>query len=1019
MPGDDATIVINDPDPTFLAALAAISDGNIGDSPPLHALAALLRDHTRVLFPPPPARSRTNPNRTATPPPNGGNQAANDDDSQNDDDDDTDNDEEDEEDDDGTGLLRRNWHAIDEDKSVPSEDELKYIESQDEHSALDHKYWEDKTFLPVDDPEMTTVDQGRIDWLVEHYNGTKEEPNNQRIMRSPIVRIGGLDWQIKFYPRGNHTEYLSVYLECVSMLAPEYAEFEDFDDPPFPFLEGSKHTQHRRSVAAQISVVMYNPAEPRSYEFETEAHQYHKRCPDYGWKYFTQSPRYGFHMRQHMRQRQAILTDDKLAFSAFIRIVNDPTGSMWEHHDERDLTYAQRMRSNMSITGLRPSNKSMWRVIPGIICSHFKPFRDFARNVDQERFGKEWDLQELWKMYVRQRPSSRHGRSSRTKRDVVQEFAEIAKRLRNHLGEDDPIVVEWNKLLGDFDAQKGSVCGPNRLRTKEHRSVQAAVDHHPKPIPCPALLTLELQRHEHDQTDRKWKKLNHSVDVQDHITVNGHKYTLFGFVTHSGRLHSFRYNAFVRPRGIGKGWYNYREGRVIRLTEKQARDKHSGRKEDSGTGSIEADAFHLPFESPSDIEFSSAVMYVREDFAEQAFAPCLEESWAPPVRKKERPTNGNAIKMAESIMDQGEDVTTAKSPEPDVEAERESPDAATNGVVPIETDDDTTSGEPLRAASAAIADESVVPAGRNASEITAPETEAATTAATIALPVLMDGDDVVMADAISGTDGAPAADNVAAEADINAEAAAQDHDGDSHSSDDEWENEDDGVYDEENHELNNDSDDDDDDDNDENNNDDTENANKAKSTAADISTSKTTDISQSTISTDSSLPTHTIDWLGGPYYHGQHHPTTHQHHGHGHLISTSGNEYRGPFALGVPHGPSGTMTYATSGDIYTGSWRHGRHHGPGTLTEASTGNIFKGTWKRGKKTGAFVLSGTVTDDDRGVCRVCYENALEVAFLGCGHVVACESCADRVMDCPVCRRSVAGRVRLWGVRVLMG
>jgi hypothetical protein len=113
------------------------------------------------------------------------------------------------------------------------------------------------------------------------------------------------------------------------------------------------------------------------------------------------------------------------------------------------------------------------------------------------------------------------------------------------------------------------------------------------------------------------------------------------------------------------------------------------------------------------------------------------------------------------------------------------------------------------------------------------------------------------------------------------------------------------------------------------------------------------------------------------------------------------------------------MTYAATGDVYTGNWRNGRHHGAGTLTEASTGNVFKGTWKRGKKTGAFVLSGTVTEDDRGVCRVCYENALEVAFLGCGHVVACESCADRVMDCPVCRRAVAGRVRLWGVKVLMG
>jgi hypothetical protein len=529
---------------------------------------------------------------------------------------------------------------------------------------------------------------------------------------------------------------------------------------------------------------------------------------------------------------------------------------------------------------------------------------------------------------------------------------------------------------------------------------------------------LELQRHEHDKADRKWKKLNHPVEVQDHITVNGHKYTLFGFVTHSGRLHSFRYNAFVRPRGIGKGWYNYREGRVIRLTEKQARDKHSGRKEDSEASSAEMDAFRLPFESPSEIEFSSAVMYVREDYADQAFAPCLEESWTPPVRKKDPPVNGSANKMTESIMDQAEDNTAAKSPEPDAGPESETSDAP-DGVAPIETDDNTSSGEASHTGGAITAQASLVPAGSDSPAAVAPETGVATTETTIALPVLMDGDDVVMAEAESGTDDASAAQTTAAEADTNAEATAQDQDGDSPSSDDDWENEDECAYDEEGHDLNNDSDEDDDDDDDDDDDNDNEAADKANPTPADVSTSKTNDDSNTPTAPDSSLPIHTIDWLGGPYYHGQHHPTTCQHHGHGHLISTSGDEYIGPFVLGRPHGPSGTMTYAATGDVYTGSWRNGRHHGAGTLTEASTGNVFKGTWKRGKKTGAFVLSGTVTEDDRGVCRVCYENALEVAFLGCGHVVACESCADRVMDCPVCRRAVAGRVRLWGVKVLMG
>jgi len=37
------------------------------------------------------------------------------------------------------------------------------------------------------------------------------------VMKSEIVTIGGHQWQIKFYPKGNDSDYLSVYLECLSV----------------------------------------------------------------------------------------------------------------------------------------------------------------------------------------------------------------------------------------------------------------------------------------------------------------------------------------------------------------------------------------------------------------------------------------------------------------------------------------------------------------------------------------------------------------------------------------------------------------------------------------------------------------------------------------------------------------------------------------------------------------------------------------------------------------------------------
>jgi hypothetical protein len=102
--------------------------------------------------------------------------------------------------------------------SAPDEDELKEIEEETEHSALDHEYWESKAFLPLEEPEYTAGESGRVHWSIDAFNGTRENPNHELVMKSEVVTIGGHQWQIKFYPKGNDTDYLSVYLECLSVM---------------------------------------------------------------------------------------------------------------------------------------------------------------------------------------------------------------------------------------------------------------------------------------------------------------------------------------------------------------------------------------------------------------------------------------------------------------------------------------------------------------------------------------------------------------------------------------------------------------------------------------------------------------------------------------------------------------------------------------------------------------------------------------------------------------------------------
>lgn len=213
------------------------------------------------------------------------------------------------------------WAHFKPDTSVPDESEMATIEQEDEHSGTDHEHWEKTTFEPFDDPEYVPSDVGRISWTVEGNHGTPEKPNREEIMKSPSVLIGGLYWNIKYYPRGNDgTDYMSVYIECspkpyeekvnekepaidsaveekipveetdssveqgqnasnpAPQIATEQANENVISEAPEVNMDASSVLPPKEdkaivedevepeapwSVAAQVSCVVYNPAEPR------------------------------------------------------------------------------------------------------------------------------------------------------------------------------------------------------------------------------------------------------------------------------------------------------------------------------------------------------------------------------------------------------------------------------------------------------------------------------------------------------------------------------------------------------------------------------------------------------------------------------------------------------------------------------------------------------------------------------------------------------------------------------------
>ena len=577
-------------------------------------------------------------------------------------------------------------------------------------------------------------------------------------------------------------------------------------------------------------------------------------------------------------QRAPLLQDDKLAFKAYIRVINDPTGCLWDHSSSR-------YTSTVAATGLRPFARLLPILAADIVLLHFAPFQALVQKWRQDSGSSKfvsWMNILLWKMMSRERSEMYGEPVDSQQSDTVMWLQRAAKYMQEEEG-----LEAASRLLGTLDSARGAAVSGERLKTRTHASVQAAVDAHKSALDTPALLTLELERHYFDTEKRVWERVTNKVDIQDEIRVGGQKYKLFGFITHCGELSSNKFKAYVRPSGPGTIWYGYSNDRVTCLTHKQALEKRCGCDE------AKAERQEHPFFSfgrdrrgmqifRDDLEVAHVVFYVREDYAEATFAPTKTVDWEPPAYVK-----GGERQNDEATHQNGAPVVEEKEVPQDESTKR-----------------------------------------------TSMSSESSAYTAGCATPThwFMDEDgDVVMSDQ---------------EDDLGENSLA----------------------------------------------------------------------GEETIKDDSKEPElvhRTIDNLGCSYYSGQ--MQGNKYHGSGHLITLNGDEYRGTFSHSNKHG-TGKMTYASNGDIYDGEWSDNQRHGHGKYTEASTGNVFDGTWKHDKKSGAFTLTGTVTEEDRGVCGICYEREMNTAFYDCGHVVACYSCAGQIDDCPVCRRRIVSRLQLFGVKV---
>ncbi|KAL8709850.1 MAG: hypothetical protein Q9220_005466 [cf. Caloplaca sp. 1 TL-2023] len=569
----------------------------------------------------------------------------------------------------GDGSLdeeeRAYWADFVEDTSRPDEDESSVIEQPGhDTSALDHNRWESMTFETLEDPEYIPGDVGRITWTVTPVNGNPANPNREKVMRSPSVQIGGKYWNIKYFPRGNDgTEYMSVYIEC-SSAPPQDSKadhdtdlgtticgeasaqsdsllskggidglqtdgasvvdtsqaFDDLGDEQKAEAEARNDTEGESwEISAQVGCVVYNPEEPRVNAFRKTCHCFCADNADWGWTRFH-GPWETIHLRQRYTRR-ALLQNDILTFTAYIRTVQDDTRSLWWHTPKNGTDWESYDR--LGVKSLASGSLADNAIIAAVSCwLHLGPIVSLIMSMEipnaltepQKRKRPLFSALQRLLEYMFMKPEDKDqaavsqfiacldwyiSEGDRFRTDLPEPISvwEALRRFLNFEASDvddmmtasnwfrDVLVLKqpdpWKNespilstTLGEIGSavqpsefpEPSSVQETNDLATSSADASRAWESFAGQPselYDSPAVLQIELHRQKYDKNTRRWDKLTHRIELDENITFTSpttgirNQYTLFGMTVHAGALETQDFYSVIRPRGPGSQWIKY------------------------------------------------------------------------------------------------------------------------------------------------------------------------------------------------------------------------------------------------------------------------------------------------------------------------------------------------------------------------------------------------------------------------------------------------------------------------------
>ena len=353
--------------------------------------------------------------------------------------------------------------------------------------------------------------------------------------------------------------------------------------------EGEADEEEDWRVSAQIGMIIYNPAEPRTkYEMSSE-HQFNKHNDDWGWTNFH-GPWSEIH-RRRPGQYQALLRDDALAVDAYIRVFDDPTQALWWHESQDSEKYWD----SKSLTGYFPMGTPPLYHSPGVAGITawllLAPFRKVMQGVDTSRWRTESNARPrplvcqiqlvLYMMrymrkeenYVNVHSIIEHmGALGESWADVVTFWEAFRRSIEIELEGSEAV----KEIADIFDGGSDAGCSPPPaaetllVPVENVSSVQAGVERtlgDTEKKVWPKFLPIQLDRQKFDATQREWKLLYNRVKIDEELDLSRWsreesrgRYTLYGFMVHVGERTSGKFYSVLRPNGPGDKWLAFEDG---------------------------------------------------------------------------------------------------------------------------------------------------------------------------------------------------------------------------------------------------------------------------------------------------------------------------------------------------------------------------------------------------------------------------------------------------------------------------